>query len=136
MPVNLIPNFFNGAMDSHNGDIDEIQVTIGCRIKSNDDFGTVKYIGDVQGYKGTWYGVEWDNIKRGKHDGSLDGIQYFKTTRQGAGSFIRHNKVSPMRTCAEAIQKYYGDREVIVINIKKCTISLYKFNLMELHFRV
>ncbi|CAF4945171.1 unnamed protein product [Pieris macdunnoughi] len=111
MPVNLIPKFCNGAMNSHNGDDDEMQVTIGCRIKSNDDFGTVKYIGDVQGYKGIWYGVEWDNIERGKHDGSLDGIQYFKTTRPGGGSFIRPNKVSPVRTCAEAIQKYYGDRE-------------------------
>ncbi|CAK1549351.1 unnamed protein product [Leptosia nina] len=98
-------------MDSHNGDEDEIQVTIGSRIKSNDDFGTVKYIGDVQGYKGTWYGVEWDNIERGKHDGCADGIQYFKTTIPGAGSFIRPNKTSPMKTCSEAIRKYYGDRE-------------------------
>ncbi|CAG4993114.1 unnamed protein product [Colias eurytheme] len=112
MPVNLIPKFCNGAMDSRNGsDENEIQVTIGSRVKSNDDFGTVKYIGEVQGYKGIWYGVEWDNVERGKHDGCVDGIQYFKATKPGAGSFVRPNKISPMITCAEAIQKYYGDRE-------------------------
>ncbi|XP_045507669.1 tubulin-specific chaperone E [Colias croceus] len=112
MPVNLIPKFCNGAMDSRNGsDENEIQVTIGSRVKSNDDFGTVKYIGEVQGYKGIWYGVEWDNVERGKHDGCVDGIQYFKATTPGAGSFVRPNKISPMKTCAEAIQNYYGDRE-------------------------
>ncbi|XP_072934011.1 tubulin-specific chaperone E [Epargyreus clarus] len=112
MPVNLIPKFCNGAMDSHNGVEDgEIQVFVGSRIKCNDDFGTVKYIGEVQGYKGVWYGVEWDNAERGKHDGCVDDVQYFKTTKPAAGSFIRPNKIAPMRTCADAIQKYYGDRE-------------------------
>ncbi|XP_022828735.1 tubulin-specific chaperone E [Spodoptera litura] len=112
MPVNLIPKFCNGTMDSHNGTEDnEIQVHIGSRVKSTDDFGTVKYIGEVHGYKGVWYGVEWDDPARGKHDGSVDDVQYFKTSKPGAGSFIRPNKISPFKTCAEAIRKYYGDRE-------------------------
>lgn len=113
MPVNLIPKFCNGAMDSHNGtDGEEFRVHIGSRIKSNDDFGTVKYIGEVQGYKGIWYGIEWDDPARGKHDGSVDEVQYFKTSKPGAGSFIRPNKIAPLKTCAEAIRRYYGDREV------------------------
>lgn len=113
MPVNLIPKFCNGTMDSHNGtDENEIQVHIGSRVKCSDDFGTVKYIGEVHGYKGVWYGVEWDNPTRGKHDGSLDDVQYFKTSKPGAGSFIRPNKISPLRTCSDAIRKYYGDKEV------------------------
>ncbi|CAG9790164.1 unnamed protein product [Diatraea saccharalis] len=112
MPVNLIPKFCNGTMDSHNGTEDlEFQVHIGSRVKCNDDFGTVKYIGEVQGYKGTWYGVEWDDPARGKHDGSVEDVQYFKTSKPGAGSFIRPNKIAPFRTCADAIRKYYGDRE-------------------------
>lgn len=113
MPVNLIPKFCNGTMDSRNGidDCEELQVHIGSRIKSGEDFGTVKYIGEVNGYKGIWYGVEWDNVARGKHDGTLDGYQYFKTSKQGAGSFVRPNKVLQFRSCAEAIRKYYGDRE-------------------------
>ncbi|KAG6463920.1 hypothetical protein O3G_MSEX014154 [Manduca sexta] len=112
MPVNLLPKFCNGAMDSRNGTEDsEIQVHIGSRVKCNDDFATVKYIGEVQGYKGIWYGVEWDDTGRGKHDGSLDGVQYFKASKPGAGSFVRPNKISPYKTCADAIRKYYGDRE-------------------------
>ncbi|XP_045780874.1 tubulin-specific chaperone E [Maniola jurtina] len=112
MPIDLIPKFCNGAMDSVNGGEDiEYQVSVGSRVKCNDDFGTVKYIGEVQGYKGIWYGVEWDNAERGKHDGFVDDIQYFKTTKKGAGSFVRPNKIAPLRTCAEAIRKYYGDQE-------------------------
>ncbi|XP_047999954.1 tubulin-specific chaperone E [Leguminivora glycinivorella] len=112
MPVNLIPKFCNGTMDSRNGTEEgESQVRIGSRVKCNDDFATVKYIGEVQGYKGIWYGVEWDDPARGKHDGSVDDIQYFKTSKPGAGSFIRPNKIAPTITCADAIKKYYGDRE-------------------------
>lgn len=113
MPVNLMPKFCNGAMDSRNNSEDcDYPVTVGSRVRCNDDFGTVKYIGEVQGYKGIWYGVEWDNAERGKHDGFVDDIQYFKTTKKGAGSFVRPNKIAPLKSCAEAIRKYYGDREV------------------------
>lgn len=113
MPVNLLPKFCNGAMDSCNGvDGNDNNVYIGSRVKCNDDFGTVRYIGEVQGYKGLWYGIEWDNESRGKHDGCLDGIQYFKTSKPSAGSFVRPNKIIPSKTCAEAIRQYYGDPEV------------------------
>ncbi|KPJ02021.1 Tubulin-specific chaperone E [Papilio xuthus] len=111
MPVNIIPKFYNGTIGGCNGMEDEMQVSIGSRVKSGDDFGTVKYIGEVQGYNGIWYGVEWDDVARGKHDGFVDNIQYFKTTKSNAGSFVRPNKISPLRTCADAIRKYYGDRE-------------------------
>ncbi|XP_037970492.2 tubulin-specific chaperone E [Plutella xylostella] len=112
MPVNLIPKFCNGAMDSQNNRQDgELLVDIGSRIKCSEHFATVKYIGEVQGYKGTWYGVEWDDPARGKHDGSVDGIQYFKTSGPKSGSFIRPNKIEPLVTCAEAIKKCYGDKE-------------------------
>ncbi|VVD00521.1 unnamed protein product, partial [Leptidea sinapis] len=123
MPINIAPKFCNGAMDSCNGNDDsEIQVMIGSRIKSNDDFGTVKYIGEVQGYNGIWYGVEWDNISRGKHDGCVDGIQYFKTINNGAGSFVRPSKISPMKTTSEAIQQCYGDREDELIAAHRRTV--------------
>ncbi|KOB69780.1 putative tubulin folding cofactor E [Operophtera brumata] len=114
MPVNVIPKFYNGTMNSHNGieeNENEIKVNIGSRIKCGEEFGTVKFIGEISGYKGIWYGVEWDDAARGKHDGSVDGVQYFKTSRPGAGSFVRPNKISPLKTCADAIRRYYGDRE-------------------------
>ncbi|KAL4703945.1 hypothetical protein ACJJTC_009550 [Scirpophaga incertulas] len=123
MPVNLIPKFCNGTMDSRNGtDDSEYNVHIGSRVKCNNDFGTVKYIGEVQGYKGVWYGVEWDDPVRGKHDGSVNDVQYFKTSKPNAGSFIRPNKITPSKSCAEAIRKYYGDREDETVAAHRQTI--------------
>uniref|UniRef100_A0A8C8XQ06 Tubulin-specific chaperone E n=2 Tax=Panthera TaxID=9688 RepID=A0A8C8XQ06_PANLE len=41
-----------------------------------------------------WLGVEWDNPARGKHDGSHEGIVYFKCRHPTGGSFVRPNKVN------------------------------------------
>ncbi|XP_044895850.1 tubulin-specific chaperone E isoform X1 [Felis catus] len=43
---------------------------------------------------GLWLGVEWDNPARGKHDGSHEGIVYFKCRHPTGGSFVRPNKVN------------------------------------------
>uniref|UniRef100_A0A667I316 Tubulin-specific chaperone E n=1 Tax=Lynx canadensis TaxID=61383 RepID=A0A667I316_LYNCA len=43
---------------------------------------------------GLWLGVEWDNPERGKHDGSHEGIVYFKCRHPTGGSFVRPNKVN------------------------------------------
>lgn len=34
---------------------------------------TVRYVGPIIGYNGTWIGLEWDDVSRGKHDGSVKG---------------------------------------------------------------
>jgi len=39
---------------------------------------TVQYVGTVDGAEGQWLGVEWDNPTRGKHNGTLNGHEYFK----------------------------------------------------------
>ena len=39
---------------------------------------TVRYAGPVEGTKGYWLGVEWDDPSRGKHDGSHSGVRYFE----------------------------------------------------------
>ncbi|KAI6045604.1 hypothetical protein EDC04DRAFT_3053971 [Pisolithus marmoratus] len=54
--------------------------------------GTIKYVGPVDGTSGVWYGVEWDDPNRGKHDGAKDGRRYFTCLVPGAGSFIRPSK--------------------------------------------
>ncbi|XP_050219249.1 tubulin-folding cofactor E [Mercurialis annua] len=56
--------------------------------------GTVKYIGAVEGYSGTWVGVDWDNGE-GKHNGSLNGVQYFQANSERSGSFVRAQNLSP-----------------------------------------
>jgi len=50
----------------------------GLRISYMSHIGTIRFSGPVEGTSGTWLGIEWDDPKRGKHDGSKDGKQYFK----------------------------------------------------------
>lgn len=50
----------------------------GKRLSFNGDLCTVRYVGQVQGTKGEWLGVEWDDPTRGKHDGSHAGVRYFE----------------------------------------------------------
>ncbi|KAK6335495.1 hypothetical protein TWF696_002269 [Orbilia brochopaga] len=65
---------------------------IGQRLSSDSRPCTVRYIGEVQGTKGEWLGVEWDDPARGKHSGEHNGIRYFECKVPGAGSFIRPNR--------------------------------------------
>lgn len=52
---------------------------LGGRVDSGGYRGTVRYIGALPGYPGNWYGIEWDDPSRGKHNGSVNGVQYFTT---------------------------------------------------------
>lgn len=51
---------------------------IGKRLSYNGQLCTVRYQGEVQGTKGDWLGVEWDDPTRGKHSGQNGGIKYFE----------------------------------------------------------
>lgn len=62
---------------------------VGVRLRLGTHLGTVRFVGTVTGSQGTWLGIEWDNPKRGKHDGTKDGIRYFSCLVPGSGSFIR-----------------------------------------------
>lgn len=52
---------------------------VGNRIECCGHFGTIKYIGPVEGHPGVWLGIDWDDIERGKHNGTVNGIHYFDT---------------------------------------------------------
>ena len=64
--------FLSPLMSVHN-------LSVGDRISVNGVYGTILYVGSVEGTKGTWLGVDWDEASRGKHDGSKAGIKYFTT---------------------------------------------------------
>ncbi|BGP24254.1 tubulin-specific chaperone E [Rhodotorula toruloides] len=53
--------------------------------------GTILYHGPVPPTKGDWYGIEWDEPARGKHNGVYDktGVRYFVPRVEGSGSFLR-----------------------------------------------
>ncbi|OBZ91102.1 Tubulin-specific chaperone E [Choanephora cucurbitarum] len=67
------------------------KVRVGSRIQVGKDRATVKFIGSVEGSKGEWLGVEWDDLHRGKHDGSHQGTKYFDCRGSTSGSFIRYH---------------------------------------------
>ncbi|PFH59772.1 hypothetical protein XA68_11903 [Ophiocordyceps unilateralis] len=58
--------------------------------------GTVRFLGSVQGKKGSFAGVELhaEFAARGKNNGDVDGVSYFTTTIPGAGIFVPLSKVT------------------------------------------
>ncbi|KAI9783912.1 MAG: hypothetical protein M1816_001122 [Peltula sp. TS41687] len=77
---------------------------------------TVRYIGAVNGTKGEWLGVEWDDPGRGKHSGEHDGVRYFecKSKHPTAGSFVRPNRPRDHpNSFLEALHKKYAYEDPI-----------------------
>nr|XP_043615247.1 tubulin-folding cofactor E [Erigeron canadensis] len=68
--------------------------------------GTVKYIGPVSGYSGTWVGVDWDN-RDGKHDGSVNGVRYFNAQFPNSASFARPHNLSSGVSLLQALDMRY-----------------------------
>jgi dynactin complex subunit len=57
--------------------VDSQPPAVGTRINHATNLGTVRFVGEVEGTKGIWLGVEWDDPQRGRHSGSKHGKQYF-----------------------------------------------------------
>lgn len=68
--------------------------------------GTVKYVGPVERYGGVWVGVDWDNGE-GKHDGSINGVRYFRAKSERSGSFVRTHSLSGGISLLEALYVRY-----------------------------
>ncbi|KAL5707187.1 hypothetical protein ACHQM5_025268 [Ranunculus cassubicifolius] len=69
--------------------------------------GTVKYIGSVQGYSGTWIGIDWDNNGDGKHNGSINGVQYFVAKSEKSASFVRSHNLCAGISFLQALEFRY-----------------------------
>uniref|UniRef100_A0A182SE86 Tubulin-specific chaperone E n=1 Tax=Anopheles maculatus TaxID=74869 RepID=A0A182SE86_9DIPT len=79
----------------------------GVRVKVGHHFGTVRYVGEVPNTEGEWIGIEWDDPERGKHSGTVNGVQYFQTRSPTAGSMIRSEKLTKFQTLEQAITEKY-----------------------------
>ncbi|KAI5302418.1 hypothetical protein KEM56_000716, partial [Ascosphaera pollenicola] len=89
-------------------------VQVGSRLSYDGSLCTVRYIGDVQGTKGQWLGVEWDDPTRGKHAGEHNGVQYFtcRSRLPTAGSFVRPSRPADKpRGFLEAVRQKYVSGE-------------------------
>jgi Leucine-rich repeat (LRR) protein len=92
------------------------------RVLFNGEKGTVRYRGkllhkvDNSKIKADedWLGVEWDLAQKGKHNGTVEGVEYFKCEKQGnAGSLILAKKAELGQEILEAlIRRYFKDHEV------------------------
>lgn len=91
------------------------------RLVFNGEKGTVKYKGkllhkvDNAKVKADeeWLGVEWDNKTKGKHNGTVEGVQYFEASGEKAGSLVLAKKVEFGQDFLEAlIRRYFRDHEV------------------------
>ncbi|KAI0957748.1 hypothetical protein AcW1_006039 [Taiwanofungus camphoratus] len=63
--------------------------SVGTRLSYSGHLGTIRFVGPVENTSGIWLGIEWDDPRRGKHDGVKDGKRYFSCLVPSSGSFIR-----------------------------------------------
>ncbi|KAF2993621.1 hypothetical protein E8E13_002300 [Curvularia kusanoi] len=79
-----------------------IEMYIGKRLSFDGQLCTVRFRGVVEGTKGEWLGVEWDDPSRGKHSGL--------STHPTAGSFVRPTRrPDAPRSFVEALKAKYAD---------------------------
>ena len=69
---------------------------IGQRVETHDGHrGTIRFYGAVPPTSTkVWYGIEWDDASRGKHDGTHEGEAYFTVSTPGSGSFVKAKSVA------------------------------------------
>lgn len=84
-----------------------LNLEVGVRIRIGQHYGTIRYIGEVANTEGEWVGVEWDDPQRGKHSGTVNGVEYFQTRAENSGSMIRPEKIPSFWTLVEAIHDKY-----------------------------
>lgn len=105
--------------------------SLGQRVDYHGYRGTIRFVGEIEHQPGTWVGVEWDDPGRGKHDGSHNGVNYFKTSHPTSGSFVRPAKLNFGISCVEAIRQRYGKVEGSTAGVDRDAISELKreFNI-------
>jgi hypothetical protein len=83
-------------------------VAAGDRVLVEAALATVCWVGCLPD-KGSqvWVGVDFDDAKRGKHDGSRDGVQYFQARTAKSGSFVKIEKVDRGVSLAAAIARKF-----------------------------
>ncbi|AOA62884.1 Microtubule effector [Komagataella phaffii CBS 7435] len=90
------------------------QYRIGDRVSVQGDRGTIRYVGEIEKWPGIEaIGIDWDRAERGKNNGTLNGVCYFKTqSGLKSASFIKNmNKFDRRRHFIEAIVYKYGNEE-------------------------
>lgn len=110
------------------------------------DFGSIKYKGSLPGKQGEFFGIEWEDVTKGKHSGIFQGQQIFVPTVENSATFIPINskKIIFKKGFQEAlINKYQeaqpddsvlalGDTDIQVETVGWDKIKQKQFNLSNL----
>eukprot|EP00730_Choanoeca_flexa_P008286 TRINITY_DN12472_c0_g3_i7.p1 TRINITY_DN12472_c0_g3~~TRINITY_DN12472_c0_g3_i7.p1 ORF type:complete len:497 (+),score=116.34 TRINITY_DN12472_c0_g3_i7:85-1575(+) len=85
-----------------------MDMPMGRRVKVGSHVGTIRFFGTVA-ETGEWYGVEWDDPTRGKHNGTYKEQRIFETKSDlpTCASFIKPRKVSWGSDIATSIEQRY-----------------------------
>lgn len=111
---------------------------VGNRLQFGKDFCTIKYIGQIDAWQNELaFGVEWDNVDRGKHSGSINGCPYFTTEKRNAGSFLKFSKVkkSSRRCFFEALEEIYTTPSDVNIDLFMGSKKIESFGFEALNER-
>lgn len=123
-----------------------MDLTVNERIQFTDRYlATIRYVGHIKqwGNDITALGIEWDDPSRGKNSGILEGVQYFQTTVEGAGSFIKCNNKKLIRnrnTFEASLRDNYGQEfnhvsQQLTIGLKQVeSLGFEKLNKMNSDF--
>ena len=93
---------------------DDISNLLGKRVELNEKTATIKYVGPLKhkkeaNEKEIWLGLEWDDKSRGKHNGTVEGYEYFKTlNNDNSGSLVKMTKVNIGQTFKGALGYKYN----------------------------
>ncbi|KAI0306717.1 hypothetical protein B0F90DRAFT_1623181 [Multifurca ochricompacta] len=111
--------------------------SLGTRISLSGYVGTIRYVGEVHGTSGIWFGVEWDDPSRGKHDGIKGGKRYFSCLSTSAGSFIRplpsvqYGKTFLSALIDKYVEQFHGSdtQETVILGSSNGAIQVEAVNL-------
>ena len=67
----------------------------------------MSYVLNILFFLEIWYGIEWKDASRGKHDGSYMGKKYFETKHPTGGSFVKASKVEFGVDIWQAVEEKY-----------------------------
>ena len=87
---------------------------LGKRVELNEKTAKIKYVGPLKHKKDfkeneIWLGLEWEDKTRGKHNGTVEGFEYFKTTNgDNSGSLVKMTKVNVGQTFKGALGYKYN----------------------------
>jgi len=94
---------------------EDLTKLVGKRIEYQGEIGTVKYCGHLkheakgQDPSQIWLGVQWDNPIRGRHNGTVEGVQYFTCDDgKNSGTLLKLDKANQGISVFDGIHlRYY-----------------------------